>query len=85
MNRPALVNVDPPIKFTPQNTNTKKNVPEEESDPFRKQQSTTVPDWIAQSAFILFTLGVAMLLGVCCYCCFFAHLLRRVSIMKHNF
>ncbi|XP_046653649.1 uncharacterized protein LOC124344199 isoform X1 [Daphnia pulicaria] len=77
--RPALVNLNAPLKFAPQNTNAKKNLPEQESDQFRKQQQSTntVPEWIAQSAFILFTLGVVMLLGTFCYCCFFAHLLRR--------
>lgn len=74
---PAKVN--PPVKYVPPNANTQKNVLEEKSYQVRKQQSTTVPDWIAQSAFILFTLGIAMLFGVCCYCCIFAHLLRRVS------
>nr|CAH0100065.1 unnamed protein product [Daphnia galeata] len=77
INRPPVRNVNPPIKYEPQNINIKKNVLKEDNYQGRKQQSTTVPDWIAQSAFILFTLGVIMLLGVCCYCCIFAHLLRR--------
>lgn len=42
-----------------------------------KKPSSMVPDWIAQSAFVFFTLGIVMLLGVCCYCCIFAHFFRH--------
>ncbi|XP_057381248.1 uncharacterized protein LOC130703802 [Daphnia carinata] len=52
------------------------DLPEENYDV--KKPSSMVPDWIAQSAFVFFTLGIVLLLGVCCYCCIFAHFFRHM-------
>lgn len=43
-----------------------------------KQLSNIIPNWIAQGAFIILTLGVFAIVGVCCYCCIVAHLIKNV-------
>ena len=43
-----------------------------------KQLTFTVPNWIAQSAFIILILATIVITGLCCYCCIFASLIRNV-------
>ena len=43
------------------------------------RESYSLPEWVPLSALALSTVGTILTIGVCCYCCLFANIIKEVG------